>query len=524
MAGSHNYRPQAAGPVLTISVIFEICQPVIVAIDEQVVGLYLQEMSISRTGAIESPRIDTRLLSYYLWAGVGLLLVALVYALFNLPTRYLYLAAGAPLAFIVVVSPRLALYQFVFVLFIEIAVLPTIPIHLTDISALLVISAAGLDFLTRGGWPRRVPPLVTNYLTIVVVLIVCGLLGYWPHLAIRPITRLLLLTTTLIALYRLTARVTVLRLIKLFFLTAVVHSAYVLGLFVKAGGEARIFGFTGVHFDDVTMVALPIGISLYLWSERKLGPYYLCGSLLILAGLVATQSRAPIILSCVTCALVVVFSKRWTSHNFEQDHLGRSLRRRTFALLSIIVLAGGVVLLLRPELLGATLERFERLFSWQPGGTVFYRLMLTKRAMMAFSDNPIFGVGPGGFKHMQEIYQTLHLSPAFEQTRNLSAHNLLTHYLAETGLVGGLAVVALCVNQMRLSWVIWRKRPCPAPAAAVALFAWALILSLSTVLEASWMWGHLSFLAVFFAALVARQYRQTVAASSVPTVPAVPVP
>lgn len=473
----------------------------------------------SLTKVAEWPRIDTKLLSRYLWAGAGLAAVALVYALFNLPTRYLYLAVAAPVGLIVVVSPRLALYQFVFVLLIKIVVVPTIPIYLTDLSAVVVILAAGLDLLVRGEWPRRVPPLVGNYLAIVLALVVCGLFGYWPHLALRPIARVLLLTATLVALYRLTAYATVPGLIRGFFFVVVAHSTYVLGLFLIAGGAIRVFGFTGVNFDDVAMVALPIGIALYLWSEKNRCLYYLGGSFLILGGLIATQSRAPIVLSCVACLLVIVYSLRWASRELEQPLLRRPLKRRAASLLLVIVLLGTVVTILRPELLGATLERFERLLSWQPGGTVFYRLMLTKKALMAFSDNPIFGVGPGGFKHLQEVYQTLHLSPAFVETRYFSAHNLLTHYLAEAGLVGGLSVVALCVNQLRLSWVIWRKRPGTAPATAVALFAWALILSLSTVVEASWMWGQLSFLAVFFAALVARQYRQTEAAIEVTTPP-----
>jgi len=467
-------------------------------------------MATSPAQSIPSANIDTKLLGRYLVFGAILAVMALIYALFNLPMRYLYLAAATPIALVIILNPRLALYQFVFVLFIEVAVFPSVPLLLIDISALLAIMAAVLDFLAGNRLPGRLPALTVNYVALVMVLVLTGLFGYWPHLAIRPVVRLMLLTATFLAVFHLAGKTSVTQLVKWYFVLAALHSLYVVSQFLAAGGQVRVFGLTRVVFDDQVMVALPIGVALFLWSSRKVAPFMLTGTLIVLGGLVATQSRAPIVMSLLGCLVISWVSVRRAGSLGDKGIWRRIIRRRVSSIAFSVVALFATAAVVEPGLLAAVMTRFEGLFNWQPSGSVLYRVVLAERALAAFADHPIFGVGPGGFKYLYELYVTLHLSPAFVETRNFSAHNLLLHYLAETGLIGGMCLIALFANQLRLTWFSWLRLPQQSQATAAALYAWACMFALSTVVEAAWMWGQLSFLAVFFAALVSRQYRQTV--------------
>ena len=456
------------------------------------------------------PRIDTKLLSYYLWAGVGLAVVAFVYALFNLPMRYLYLVAAVPVAFIVVVSPRLALYQFVFVLFIEYPLVPSVPLYLIDCSMVLVILAGCLDFLLEKRWPSKLPRLTLNYGYLVVALIACGLFGFWPEIMPRRVVTTGALLITFLAVYRLSSKVSVLSLIRFFVGLAAMHSIIVLIPFVVSGGTFRSFGFHGVLFDDQAMVALPLAVGLYLSARKRVVLLYLIAVVVIAGGLAATQSRAPMIMGAVASLVVIWLASRSESRGVSNHSAGRCAQGRAGFLIMAGFVVAGLIIISQPQFFSALGERFGQLLSFEPQGTTVYRLALWKRAISTFLDYPIFGVGPGGYYHLAEIYPTFHITPDYGYLRVLGAHNVLLHYLADTGLVGGLGLVALVINQFRLSRTSWRRVGIGHDGTTLILMGWVSIFALSTLIEANWMWGQLSFMAVFFAALVARQYRQTV--------------
>jgi len=166
-----------------------------------------------------------------------------------------------------------------------------------------------------------------------------------------------------------------------------------------------------------------------------------------------------------------------------------------------------VVLILKSGVFAAVIDRFAELATSEPGGTFRFRLILWNNALRAFWDYPFIGVGPGGFKHLHEIYPDLRLHPTFTYLRIMTAHNLLFHYLAEAGLVGGIGVVAMFVNKLRIarrSWLLSLDSTSP----ALAIYGSAFLFLLSAFIDAAWLYGQLSFLAVFFAALIARQHRE----------------
>ncbi|MFH1299524.1 MAG: O-antigen ligase family protein, partial [Planctomycetota bacterium] len=418
-------------------------------------------------------------------------------------------AIAAPLAVIVVTNPRLALYQYVFVLFLHYDVISSVPIFLTEVSAVLVILAAILDLLLHLDHKSSWPPLTWNYLLIVGALVLAGFFGYDPSRAVRPVLRVSFLLVTFLSLYRLSRHLEITHLAKFFFAVCVANSVVVIGQFVESGGAVRVFGFAWLVFDELAMLALPIGVAFFIWAERGKGLKYLIGSVPVAGALLATQSRAPIIFGFLVVAIgLFMSSRRAKITDLVSNPEGRASRkpvRRRVGLIVGVLATVLIALTVSPGMLEAMLGRFERLITVDPAGTFLLRVTLWKTAITTFWDHPLLGIGPGMFKHIHELYSSVHLDPTFYWVRGKSAHNLLLHYLAETGLVGAAALLALFIQQFRLA----RRNWLPASGSdsigtELAIYLVALLFLLTTILEAGWMWGQMGFMAVFFSALIAR--------------------
>jgi O-antigen ligase len=409
------------------------------------------------------------------------------------------MVAVLPVAVIFITQPRWALYQYVFVLFIELVIAPSIPLMLIDISAVIVI-------LNR--LPYRLPPLSLNYVYLIIVLVVCTFLGYWPELAGRRIAKMIVILVSFWAVYRLSGKLAISRLLNWYFLLAVVHSIYVLIPFIASGGMARSFGFTRTSFDDLAMVALPVGLALYLGAECGKAGLYLFGCVLVLGGLVATQSRAPIVIGLVSSLFVLLSARTVIFANNPSPQVDKTLKRRLRGIILSITVLVSLSLLFLTSLWEPLVNRFIDVLDVSSRDTG-WRIYLWKKALLAFQAHPIFGVGPEAYKHLHELYASLRFQPAGYLLRSLTAHNLFLYFLAETGLVGGIGLVALMVNQFRLARKGASNPLRKSPGAALALYGWAFLFIVSTLIEAGWMWRQLSYVAVFFAALVARQYTDT---------------
>jgi len=462
-------------------------------------------VSIGTSDFAVANNLSARALRTYVIVIALLGVCVMLYALLNLNIRYTFLAIGLALTFVIVINPRLAVYQFLFFLFIDYPVIPSVPIYLIDISTMLLVMAAVLDVLLSERLPRRLPPLTFNYLYILAALAVCGLVGYWPQLVAQRLATFTFLIIAFFSIYRLTAKVSLESMLNWFFALAVLHSAAGIAPFVASGGEYRSFGLAGVFFDDITMVALPIGLSLFLGARRGSGFLFLMGSVIVLGGLVATQSRASLLFALAASAFVIYVARKRSGKMLLQSEFRRLVRARLKMIVAVFVTLTTVVLILKAGVLMALFERFEQLFSLDLAGSVGFRLQLWQRAWVAFLDNPIFGVGPGGFGYLIELYPTLHLTPQFYYLRSLGAHNVLLHYLATVGLIGAMGLVVLFINQYRLARRTWSRSSEDEWGPVLAAYSWAFLFILTVLFEAGWMWGHLSFTAIFLAAVVSRQ-------------------
>ena len=422
-------------------------------------------------------------------------------------TQIALLGLAAPVALGLAAFPRWALYQFVILMFLQVRLLEAPTVYLTDLSALLVVLAAAIDVLCDRGLPRSFPRLTGNFALLFAAVFVCALFSAEPSAAVNPLARIGLLAVTFVSIHRLAPRSGIESLLKVFFFTASAHALIVLVQFVAASGAERAFGFSPATFSWLAMIALPVGLVFYLSERSGKSAVYLAGCLLVLGAMVGTQSRLPLLFVLVLAVTVAVLTGRRLWSLPEAGERVRALgvfRRRLWVLSGLVVLAAAVSIAVQPALFERVLERFGRLLTLEPTGTVRLRLTLWGFALDAFRQHPLLGIGPGTFRGIQDLIPTLRLDEVSWWIRGLSAHNLFLHYLAETGIVGTSALVALFVNLFRVSRRVWRRERGIPVASRAVLYTLGIMFLVTTFIEAGWMWGQSGFALVLFAALTVR--------------------
>jgi len=430
--------------------------------------------------------------------------------------KLLYSAAliAIPAILFIITQPRLALYTFVFLLFIPSAFLPGLNVYLYDVGAVLLILAATLDILLRDSADSRVPPLAGNFLFVWITLLLTGVFGFSLAASVRPMIRIAVTLLVFLSIYRLSAKTTITTLLRFFFWICTAHAGIALADFLIARGQTRSFGLVTVALDDFAMLAAPIGLGFFLWAAPGKSARYALGTVVTLGGLVATQSRAPLIFAFAACALLILLAAKYTRLVSDFDITTPSIgltpsvslvRRRVRWVLILVAAAILTVFLLKAVLFSGVIGRFERLLTTTPGGTFRLRVVLWTEALKAFWQHPLMGIGPGNFRNLTEVMPSVRLDPLNYYVRGLSAHNLSLHYLAETGLLGVTALLALFINQFRLAFKTWRdSRTGFRIDVAVILLTLSALLLFTTLLEAAWMWAEFSLVAAFLLALIAR--------------------
>lgn len=127
------------------------------------------------------------------------------------------------------------------------------------------------------------------------------------------------------------------------------------------------------------------------------------------------------------------------------------------------------------------------------------RWALWNTALRMFQAHPAVGVGPGGYRRLFTLF---HPGPLDNEFAWGSAHNLYLHQLAERGVCGALALLALCATLFSRAARAARESFDARALWAVAAVAFLLAMSLtetsfqneqfSTLLLLIWAWGTVS--------------------------------
>jgi O-antigen ligase len=199
-----------------------------------------------------------------------------------------------------------------------------------------------------------------------------------------------------------------------------------------------------------------------------------------------------------------------TRDHYPPQPIPGSVIKRTVFTIILLVAGASIAVISVPALFEVIQARFADIFSFSASGAIWKRMLLWNNAFTAFWDHPLVGVGPGNYKVIHTIYPAIHLEFVHFFVRGLNAHNLVLHYLAETGLVGTIPMVLLIFNQFRLSRRRWHlSQGIKELQVSAALYAIGISLLLTTFIEADWMWGFAGYTFVFFVALISGNFSQS---------------
>lgn len=328
------------------------------------------------------------------------------------------------------------------------------PLHLPDIAAVSALIAMGVRRTTRNLTPLPFTPELGLLAAFAAVMVLTAPFSIWPSGALSTFTDLFLKVVLVFVL--LTHSLTAPHLLRRFTWLIVVAMGYIAarGVIDYARGENLLLGrlqgavpgLVGNPNDlAMTMVAfLPFAAFAALGRGKRL-PRAIAGliSLLMLATLLFTKSRAGFLALAVTGLLIIV-----------------QARRIRPGITGVVIIGA---LLLPPFLPQAFWTRASSIFNAEEDetGSRAARLDLFHDGWDAFMDHPFTGVGAGQFQN----YNPPNRREPWRET-----HNVPLQVLSELGLVGALVFAAILGrggHTLYATWRMLRKRRRDPRAAAV---------------------------------------------------------
>lgn len=262
--------------------------------------------------------------------------------------------------------------------------------------------------------------------------------------------------------------------------------------------EGRITGmFTDLH-QGILMLAMLPPIVYYLQPQYR----WLAWATLLGVGVVVTLSGAR---GYVYIYLMMLLLGVWRSQPGWKGWL---------AVLAVPLLLSMLFSLLNPQLAKYKLANTQAVAV--TGQSVFdrvnhalsYRLNLWETGLHMWQAEPVTGIGSHNYKHAYAQYASRADDPFVNHPTH--SHNIYVEWLAETGIVGGLgllAIIALCVRWYRQAEADCQNQAWPY---AVALIAIYFPINTTQPMLVPWWFPVLMLLAcAYIASLDRRAHDQT---------------
>ncbi len=105
-----------------------------------------------------------------------------------------------------------------------------------------------------------------------------------------------------------------------------------------------------------------------------------------------------------------------------------------------------------------TFKRDKDISESEMSNSASLRPILAQVAWKMFLDHPLFGVGLGHYKHVDEVYfNDRSTSLILSKARPYHQHNVILSVLVETGIVGLIAYLGLLWSWTASAWRVWRS-------------------------------------------------------------------
>lgn len=415
-----------------------------------------------------------------------------------------------PILVCLLASPRVAFYLYML----------TVPIYfpfqgagfaLWGFDVVVAILALGLivdSLLCESSQFRRTPfdlPLAC----LVVATWISALFAYSGSDTVVPSVRILVVFIAFRVVFSMALRLGVRRVLLLYLYIVFVLSLINISLFLLHGGAARVFGPAGLAFEAYSMTALPMALAFFIWSQnRRERLWFGLVAAAIALAIFASGSRGTLLAVAlgIPCLLYIAWRKIRREQNI----------RFSSALVPLLVVGGIVAIVVAASsttLFGIFLSRVSEAAEsvQRPVGTIELRLVLWTAAFKAWLASPIVGIGIGNFDLVDQIVPEMRMTPVWYYIRGMSAHNVVLHYLAETGLIGVIALLSVPLAGVRTVWRFFRTKMSLAETqVSMALMIAVIVFALSLFFMRAWTWaqeGHV--MAMVLGMTAAWHYRQS---------------
>ena len=406
-----------------------------------------------------------------------------------------------------IVAPRIGFPVFVVALGLgyEFYVGP-MAVRAADIVLLLLALGALLEFFLRDCHEIRRTPFDLPYAALAAATLLSVPLAHDRTLCITPIVRLVTMYLTFRLTFKYAGEIGVGKVVRLYLLVVFVLSVMNGCSFIASGGTERVFGAAWLAFENLSMTALPMAAAMLVmstgWRSRLI---WLVVCTTIGIAVLGTQSRAPLVAILLTLPLLAWFAVR----RLRRPHSGRKTMVLP-AVLAVLVCLVAIAVAFRETLFADVFDRMQQLLNSlvRAEGTVALRLVLWTAAIQAFLSNPITGIGIGNFRVVDQIFPDIHMVPVWYYIGGMSAHNVVLHYLAETGLPGALALLWLVFRGFKWGRLaFWRNHSRAQMQVGLALLAAMTVLVTTVFFTRSWTWGLESYIMAFLFGLTAAWVR-----------------
>lgn len=376
-----------------------------------------------------------------------------------------------------------------------------------DVALALLVFGILIDFLLHQRTEVHKTPFDLPFFFLIGATWISALFAFDHAKAVIPSLRILAIYMAFRAVFTMARRIGVRQVVLVYLWQVCGLSVINLVLFVLAGGRERVFGPAWLAFENLAMTATPMALAFFIWArstrDRLL---YAVMTIVIVLAVAASGSRGAMLAIALSIPLLVWVARAKARQEHDDD-----ARRAAGRIIAIAALSGLLVLVLGTALFGNFLERVAELGASvsRPQGTVALRFVLWKAALKGFLTSPIVGIGIGNYTAIDQIVPSIKAEPVWYYIRGMSAHNVVLHYLAETGLIGAAALLTLAGTgfvQARRQFRIPRTRQ--ETQVSSALYIMMLVFCLSIFFMRAWTWSQEGYLLAVIFGLCAAWLRQ----------------
>lgn len=277
------------------------------------------------------------------------------------------------------------------------------------------------------------------------------------------------------------------------FVTAIlIHSVIVIFEGLSSGN--RVFGFLGVFYVDLAGLAILYSIIFFLYSHGLKKYTFGFSSIIILIGLMLTQTRNAWLSTVVTLFFLLIFL-------FVKSKKYRMNRKVILIAITVfIIISGSIFIIASKDLnidVGKRLEAKTQKVNVTDNPTTIgdnsflSRMFIWHTAINAFSRKPFIGIGLYSFKYTSKEYYTIP-KPFFKQfVEHRTPHVAYLEVLVESGIIGfiGFIIFLFAVHKLLFKSLVLVS--CIKEISQTLLVLVSLVyISFSMFMTEAWLYGQ----------------------------------